>query len=180
MSLQTLVMNLTDTTTAFLSYSPLGNANGDPRTNADAFRNYWKRLAHGDSNGLFTFYTGAAAGTAVLTVSSTGSSNNDTGVVAGVTFTAKTSGATGNQFNISSTPGTQAANMVAAFNASASLVGLVTAANVAGVITLTASVPGAIGNLLVTTSAWTNVAVTTSFATAATGSNGTLYTVDLR
>lgn len=122
---------------------------------------------------------GAVAGSAVLTVSSTGSVNNETMVLAGVTFTAKTSGATGNQFNISATPTTQAANMVAAFNASADLAGIVTASNVAGVITLTAVVPGIVGNALVVTESLTNVAVTTSFATAATGVDGTIYTLDL-
>lgn len=178
-SLQTLIMNLTDSTATFLSYSPLGNTKGDPRTNADAFRNYWKRLAHGDSCGTFSFYTGAAKGTAVVTVSAGGSMADETMVVCGVTFTAKASGATGNQFNISATAATQATNMVTAFNASTDLTGIVTAANALGVITLSAAVPGKIGNALVVTESLTNVAVTTSFASAATGSNGTIYTVDL-
>ncbi len=69
--------------------------------------------------------------------------------------------------------------MVAAFNASSDLTGIVTAANVAGVITLTASVPGTVGNALVVTESLTNVAVTTSFATSAAGSNGTVYTLSL-
>jgi len=124
-------------------------------------------------------YNGAVQNTATLTVSSTGSSNDETMVLCGVTFTAKTSGATGNQFNISTTPTTQAANMVAAFNASADLTGIVTAANVAGVVTITAVLPGKFGNALVVTESLTNVALTTSFATAAAGSNGTIYSFDL-
>lgn len=98
----------------------------------------------------------ATAASGTLTVSSTGSANNETCVVAGVTFTAKTSGATGNQFNISATPTTQAANMVAAFNASASLTGIVTAANVAGVVTITAAAKGKVGNGIAISSALTN------------------------
>lgn len=122
----------------------------------------------------FTFYTGAVKASGTLTVSSTGSSNGETCVIAGVTFTAVTSGATGNQFNISTTPATQAANMVTAINASSSLTGIVTAAAVLGVVTVTAVVPGVIGNGLVMTEALTNVAL----VAIAGGSNGTAYTID--
>lgn len=88
----------------------------------------------------------ATAASGTLTVTSTGSLNNETCSIAGVTFTAKTSGATGNQFNISATPTTQAANMVAAINASSSLTNIVTASNVAGVVTITAAANAVIGN----------------------------------
>lgn len=178
-SLLNLTMSLTDSAATFLAYVPLGNTLGDAHTNINGFINYLKRLRHGDSAASLTFYNGAVAGTAVLTVSAGGSSDAETMVLCGVTFTAKTSGATGNQFNVSATATTQAAAMVASFNASTNLTGIVTAANVAGVITITAAVPGAVGNALVVTESLTNVAVTTSFATAATGSNGTIYTVDL-
>jgi hypothetical protein len=177
-SLTTLNLSLTDSNATFLSYAPLGSTNGDAKTNTQGFINYLKRLLHGDSAGSLSFYTGAAKGTAVLTV--TGAAVADeTLVVCGVTFTAKAAGATGNQFNLNATPTTQATNMVTAFNASSDLTGIVTASNVAGVITLTAAVAGKLGNALVVTEGLTNTALTTTFAAAATGSNGTIYTVDL-
>ena len=89
---------------------------------------------------------GPVAATSTWTFSSTGPTNNETCTVANVTFTAKTSGATGNQFNISATPATVAANFAAAINGSTSLKGAVTASASSGVVTLTSAVPGLIGN----------------------------------
>jgi phage tail sheath gpL-like len=88
----------------------------------------------------------ATAASGTLTVSSTGSTAAQTCSIAGVTFTAVASGATGNQFNVSTTPATQAANMVTAINASSSLTGIVTAASVLGVVTITAVTKGKMGN----------------------------------
>ena len=94
--------------------------------------------------------SGGAAGpvsaTSTWTFSSTGPTNGQTCTVANVTFTAETSGATGNQFNISSTPATVASNFAAAINGSVNLQGICTAKAVSGVVTLTSAVPGLIGN----------------------------------
>lgn len=89
---------------------------------------------------------GAVQATGTLTVASTGSANGNQMSICNVLFTAVTSGATGNQFNISTTPATQAANMAAAFNASANLAGKVTASSNLGVVTFTAVTPGLMGN----------------------------------
>lgn len=77
--------------------------------------------------------------TYVATLTSTGTaSNNETFVLNDKTFTAKTSGAVAAnaEFDISGTPTTQAANIVAAINAVADtrVNGVVTAFNVAGVV----------------------------------------------
>lgn len=170
-SFQQLTIEYTDTADSFRSVcdlSPLGL----PAINN--FLDYVGGVAASTYPSKFTFYTGAVKATATMTVTSTGSANDETCVVAGVTFTAKTSGATGNQFNISTTPATQAANMVAAFNASSDLSGIVTATSLLGVVTITSVVPGVVGNGLVASDALANVA-TVSFTG---GSNGTAYTID--
>lgn len=178
-SYQTLILSLPDSAATFASIVNLTSATPGAHEIVSGLINYLKGINSGARSGALTIYNGSVQGTAVLTVSAGGSSNDETMSLCGVTFTAKTSGATGNQFNISATAATQAANMVAAFNASSNLTGICTASNVAGVITITATVPGKLGNALVVTESLTNVAVTTSFATAATGSNGTIYTADL-
>ena len=99
----------------------------------------------------------ATAASGTFTVSTGGSADAETCVVAGVTFTAKTSGATGNQFNISATAATQATNMAAAFNASASLAGIVTASASGGVVTITAAQKGKVGNGIAISESLTNV-----------------------
>lgn len=88
----------------------------------------------------------ATAASGTLTVATGGSAADETCSIAGVTFTAKASGATGNQFNVSATAATQATNMATAINASASLTGIVTASASAGVVTITAAQKGKVGN----------------------------------
>lgn len=83
------------------------------------------------------------------TITSTGTATDaQTMKIANQTLTAKTSGAVpaNGEFNVSATVGTQATNIAAAINAMAGLVGIVTATALAGVVTVTAVVPGLIGN----------------------------------
>ena len=88
----------------------------------------------------------ATAASGTLTVSTGGSTAAQTCSIAGVTFTARASGATGNEFNVSATAATQATNMAAAINASSSLSGIVTASSSGGVVTITAATKGKVGN----------------------------------
>lgn len=137
----------------------------------------WQRGNDGNRIGITcsaTAYVGAVAATATMTSTGT-ASNNETCVICGVTFTAKTSGATGNQFNISGTVATQATNIATAVNASTDLTGICTATSALGVVTFTASVPGKIGNGLTLTEGLSNVTIS-SFTTGAVGSNGTIST----
>ena len=120
---------------------------------------------------------GATSATGTLTVTSTGPVNGETFVVAGVTFTAETSGATGNQFNISSSPTTVAKNIATAVNASASTAGLVTATSALGVVTFTSAVPGSIGNFLTLTESLTNAAVSGA-GTLTNGAEGDTFTIN--
>jgi len=177
-SKHTIILSLPDSADTFTSICNFSSGVA-PHEGLQGFINYLKGIQGGSRSGSLSLYTGAVQNTAVLTVSAGGSVADETMVLCGVTFTAKDGTATGNQFNISATAATQAASMVAFFNASADLTGIVTASNVLGVITITATVPGLVGNALVVTESLTNVAVTTSFATSADGSNGTIYTLDL-
>ena len=88
----------------------------------------------------------AASGT--LTCASTAA--DDTCAINGVTFTAKASGATGNQFNVGASDSVTATNLAAAINASASALvdGHVTAEAADEVVTVTAVVPGFAGNTI--------------------------------
>jgi hypothetical protein len=90
----------------------------------------------------------AVAASGTLTVATGGSSNNQTGSVAGVTITGKTSGAVpaNGEFNISATASTQATNMAATINATTALAGIVTASALSGVVTITAAAKGTMGN----------------------------------
>lgn len=116
--------------------------------------------------------TGSVAATGLVTF--TGApSNNETLSIANVTFTAKTSGATGNQFDIGGTVTETAENLVTAVNASSNLAGIVSASNAAGVVTLTALVPGTIGNGLELSESLSNATVT-AFASGAESNRTTL------
>jgi hypothetical protein len=86
-----------------------------------------------------------ASGTITFTGASTA---NDTVIINGATFTCVASGATGDQWVPGATATTSAANLAAAINASvtALVAGYVTAANVAGVLTVYSAFYGIAGN----------------------------------
>ncbi len=72
----------------------------------------------------------------------------DTVLVNGVTFTARASGATGNEWNVGASATLSAAALVAAINASATALvsGVVLAESAAGVVTINALFAGVTGN----------------------------------
>lgn len=114
------------------------------------------------ATGTFTFSAAASA--------------NDTVLINGVTFTAVASGATGNQWNIGTTATQTATNLAAAINASVTALvqNYVTATSAAGVVTVTASDPGEMGNCM-TIAKGTDVGAvdTVSGARLTGGSDGT-------
>lgn len=175
MSYVRLVINSSGTADDFKSQCNLAMG-GDDAMNS--FIDYCAGVNGGNLIGAdFAFKVGAVQATGTLTVAAGGSANNETCSICNVTFTAKTSGATGNQFNISATAATQAANMAAAINASSDLTGKVTAEASGGVVTITSVVPGLLGNGL-QLSAGTLANVT--LGAFANGSDGTSYSIDLR
>lgn len=88
----------------------------------------------------------AASGTFTFSAHSAAS---DTVVINGTTFTAESSGASGNQWNIGTTATQCATNLAAAINGSATAIvsGAVIATSSAGVVTVTALVTGQAGNM---------------------------------
>lgn len=106
----------------------------------------------------------AVAATATLTFTGAPTAG-ESFVLNGVTFTARASGATGDEFDIGGNVTTTAANVKAAVNASvtAGVAGVISADNVAGVVTFTAVTAGAAGNSLTLTEGLSN-ATRTVFA----------------
>lgn len=129
-------------------------------------------LLEGYASGAQTCDTGVlvVSDPAIATITFAGAPTaSQTCTINGVTFTAVASGATGNQFNIGGSVAVTAANFVTAFNASTSpkILNSIRATSNAGVVTLTASIPGFAG--LGFTAANVNLANTTivDFALAA-------------
>lgn len=173
-SLQRLIITSNGTANDFKSVCDLSPGQLPAAVN---FLDYIGALTGGNQMAKLDFKVGAVQASGTITQTSTGAANNETCTICGVTFTAKTSGATGNEWNRNNTVSVSAANLATAINASADLTGIVTALASEGVVTLTAVVPGLIGNGLVMANV--NLANTT-IVSFADGSDGTAYSLDLR
>ncbi len=151
--------------------------NSDSRRSFNSLSMYMAAMAGDPYVGSMHVVTGAVAAQGKLTVSTGGSSNDETMTLGNVTLTAKTSGAVpaDGEFDISATATTQAANMVLAINSVPELQGVVTASNALGVITITAVAPGAIGNGIEMSESLTNVAITNAMGSLTLGVDGTTY-----
>lgn len=174
MSLVRLIIDSDGTALDFKSECPLAMGGLDA---ANSFANYIAGLIGGNNIGAsLAFKVGAVQAAGTITQASTGAANGQTGTICGVTFTARTSGATGNEWDRDNDVSISAANLAVAINASEDLAGIVTASASEGVVTLTAVVPGLIGNGLVMASVnWANTTVV-SFAD---GTDGTAYNIDM-
>lgn len=120
------------------------------------------------SNGL-KVRTGATYATATFTF--TGLPNNgETCVVNGVTFTANTGTPGANEFKPLTSETVTAENFVSMINASTSLgiANVITASNVAGVVTLTANIPGLAGNAFTLSGSLSNATVSGAVFTGGT------------
>ena len=118
---------------------------------------------------------GAVAASGTVTLANVTAA--DTVTINNVTFTAVASNPAANQFLQNGTDTQDAADLVRSINASATagITGVVTAANVAGVVTITAVQPGLVGNAITLASSnGTRLAV--SAARLANGSDGTKTT----
>jgi hypothetical protein len=127
-------------------------------------------------SGRINVVTGAvkAAGTFTFTGRPTA---DETLTVAGVTLTAKDSGANGTtEFNTSaSVVATTAANLAATINANTTLNKIVVATSALGVVTVTSKVAGLVGNYLIAlTESMTNTA-TATFSGGAEDTNVEVY-----
>lgn len=121
---------------------------GQPGLLVQKLIKFLSAMASGSRQGTLDLqvnYGDAEAAQGGITLSSF--ANNDTVTVAGEVFTAKTSGASGdNQFNLGANDTAAAAALAAKINAHPDLAGVVTAAANGTGVTVTAAVHGAIGN----------------------------------
>lgn len=139
---------------------------------------WFRGIAVGAYRGTVITRVGAVKATATWTFASTGPAADETVTICGTTFTAKSSGATGDQWNRSDTVATSAANLAAAINASATakVTGAVIASSALGVVTVTSLVPGTVGNGI-EISAGTAANTTLSSGGFTGGTNGTSHTL---
>lgn len=132
---------------------------------------YMKKCVSGANNATVQTKINAVKATGTITLSSHVATNTVT--VNGITFTCVASGATGAQYNVGADDTETAVNLAAALNANTTLDGMVVATSALGVVTLTALVPGELGNA-VTLVISANGSV--SAARMAGGTNGTTET----
>lgn len=131
-------------------------------------KNVIKQIVSGIRPATVQTKTNAVKATGTITLSSHVAA--DTVTVNGIAFTCMASGATGNQYNVGADDTETAANLVTALNANTTLDGMVVATSALGVVTLTALVPGELGNAVtLAISAHGSV----SAARMASGTNGT-------
>lgn len=173
MSLQLILIDTDLSKAQFQSVVPMA---AGPIEGLQSLENFVVALEGGNQNADLTAQVGALQATATVTMTGT-AGNNETMKLCNQTLTAKTSGAVAadGEFNISATPNTQANSLVTAINSMTELQGLVTAARTGtGVVTITAVMPGILGNAF--ECADVNLANTTVVGFA-NGSNGTEYTL---
>jgi len=146
--------------------------NDDPKRRLVKLADYFVAAAAG--LGSLTARLQVAAVKASGTVTCASVLANDTVTINGVVLTAVNGTPAANQFDMSGNATAEAASLVAAINANATLAGLVLASNVAGVVTVEALNGGLSGNAIsLASSNGTRLAV--SAAALAGGTNGTAY-----
>lgn len=174
MSLQRLIIDAPESADQFKSICDLAPGK---REGATALAAYLESLSGGVRSANVKAQVGAVQATATITSTGT-AANDETMKLANQTLTAKTSSAVpaDGEFDISATPATQAANIAAAINAMPELAGIVTAEAEAGVVTVTSTIPGIVGNAIECADVdLANVTV----AGFSSGSDGTSYELDL-
>lgn len=107
-------------------------------------KDFFKRVTSGMRPAIVHTKVNCSKATGTITLSSHVATNTVT--VNGITFTAVASGATGNQYNIGASDTETAASLASAINANTTLDGMVVATSALGVVTLTAVLPGELGN----------------------------------
>lgn len=148
---------------------------------AEQFINVIKELFSGSSAGFSNVaYVADGGAFATGTLTFTGAPTAaQTFEIGGATFTARDSGAEGDEFNIGATVTETAAAVAAAVNASTTetFTGMVYATSSAGVVTFTSTVPGNFGNLLTLTESLSNATVSGSgFLAGGTSNPAVKYT----
>jgi phage tail sheath gpL-like len=152
-------------------------AAGRHRSSLVRLMNQLRRLMSGANSGRTTISVRNSAVKASGTITCDTAVATDTVTINGVTFTGDDT-PTGDQFDTSDTDEVAAASLAAAINASttAGIPGIVTASASGAVVTVTAAVPGKIGNAITLASSGATLAV--SAARLASGAE-TAFTYSL-
>jgi len=156
--------------------SPTGFSKGDAPTILRKVADQFGSSAQGGNSSNLKIAHSPVAAVGKLTCTGNGTAG-DTIVIGNVTLTVVASGATGNQVNVGASPSAFATNIGAKINSSSSFIGMVTASVVGAVVTITAYIPGTIGNGLQLSESSTSITLTQAFTggsegTAATFSSG--------
>lgn len=173
MGLLNLAIEVTDSNASILG--ALNLVEGDPALNITKVAQYLAGQVGGRGVNVDVSQAAVAA-SAVITLSGLPVAD-ETLTVNGVTFTAKAIGAAGDQFNIGVSAAATATNLATAISNSVTsgIAGVVSAAAVGGVVTLTADTAGSAGNSLTpNTESMTNCAITSQWAG---GSNSYALTI---
>ena len=131
---------------------------------------FFNDLKNGSWNSNVTVIQGGVYATIGATFASVVAT--DTLVIGGVTLTAVNSGATSVQFNVGATDTITAANAATAINALTTVNKKVYATSSGAVVTITALVPGTVGNAITTTAGGGTITVDSVLAGGTDGSVG--------
>lgn len=171
-SKQTMILSVPVSAQTFMDKVRISASSS--RQSFNRIASYMEAIAGGPYAGSMSIAQGAvqAAGSVTFTGRPTA---DQTMVVCNTTLTAKDSGADGTtQFNTSgSDVGVTATNLAACINANTTLNKIVSASSALGVVTITAIVPGVVGNAFQLSEGMDN----TTASAFANGSNGTLVTI---
>jgi hypothetical protein len=107
---------------------------------------YFQKVCSGSRAGVVQTKIGAVKAAGTVTLVSQVATNTVT--INGVVLTAVASGATTDQYNVGGGDTTAAASLASAINANTTLDGMVVATSSLGVVTVTALVPGELGNAI--------------------------------
>lgn len=168
MSTLAIVVNAEETQ-AYLQQT-LKEESGKPKEEALALSQYFKELAIGIKSASVSVSTGAAnpvAASGTFTLASV--AVDDTVVIGGVTLTAKAAPANESQFSQAGTNTQDAASLAAVINAHSVLGLVVSATSASDVVTVTAKVPGLIGNQIPISETGSTITASGSFLTGGTG-----------
>ena len=169
MSKQLILIDTELSADSFKSVCPM---DAGPIEGLQSLENFIVALEGGNQSADLTAKVGAVSASATFTVSSTGSVAAQAGTLLNISLTGRASAPAMNEFVVSTTPATQAANMAAAINASTDLNKKVSAVAVGAVVTITSKIPGDMSNgLQISAGNLANVAL----GAFANGSDGTEY-----
>lgn len=180
-----IVTTNNDALTTFSEAAPNGSG-GSLTTGAGAWETVQKigafLQAESMGRGINIVYFDTAVSASTTGTFTGAPTNNDTITINSVVFTAVTSGAVGNQFNLGTTATQAATNLVNAVNASttARILNTVGASSIAGVVTFFSIVPGSAGIPTPITESLNNFTLAaTTFSTGGTQAHNAVISAGL-